>query len=417
MIPISEIQKNYGNSMAVLIQCCRIHFKTAEIGDLNSFIKENNIEWSDVFKTCRKHHISTLIYKILLKANLNNPTVQQKISNLSNIFTLQSFEQAKETERLIYLFKENNITLIPYKGTAFSKQFFGNISMRQSSDIDFIIDSDAIPMAIKIMENEGFIPYQKEYYKWIGHNNFIKKHKDFSFDKYVGNDRLFHIELHFNIINKTTHLATLKNNFDLSEKTELKLFLKEIDCLNPVSHFKAVALHHMLMDHMGYLKTVIDITQMLIQISDLVASNKINIDEKDIINQLNKNYKLDLIHDLMYTLFGVSVKNNKLQLIKNPLTKRILNSSYRKVRENKNPLFDTLNFNYNQLKNTVIFYKKRKDKIAYILKSIISISHPQPEDYMTVQLNKNIYFLYYFIRPFRLLFFPGDPNKKCLNLK
>jgi hypothetical protein len=36
-----------------------------------------------------------------------------------------------------------------------------------------------------------------------------------------------------------------------------------------VEHFRAVALHHMLMDNMGYLKTVVDFAQMWIQIESL----------------------------------------------------------------------------------------------------------------------------------------------------
>ena len=409
MISISDIQTNYGNSMALILLCCRTYFRKTEISDLNDFISGNNIDWSDCIKTSRKHQISPLIFKILLKANLPEE-IQKKISNLLNKSTLQSFEQAKETERLIYLLKENNIPVIPYKGTSFSKQFFGNISMRQSSDIDFVINPNDLSKTIKILEKDGFLAYQKEYYHWIGHSKFILKHKDFSFDKYNGNQRIHHVEFHFNIINKNTHLPDKTNTFDTNEKTKCLLFQKEIECLNPVVHYRAIALHHMLMDNMGYLKTLIDITQILIELEKLIKNNKIVSTDQIIINELNSNYNLNSIRNAITNIIGINFKEN--QKSENPLINRILNSSYRKVREHKFPLFDAISYNYYQLKFSANFYTNKRDKNLYILKNLISISYPQPEDYMAIKLNRKLYFLYYLIRPFRLILFPGNPNKK-----
>lgn len=411
MIAISDITNKYGTSMALIMLCCRIHFKTAEIDDLNTFILNNNTEWSEFIKNCRIHRIRALVYRVILKANLVED-VKKRITNELNTLTIQSFEQAKETERLIYLLQENKIDVVPYKGTAFSKQFFGNISMRESSDIDLVVNPDDIPVAIQILENDGFIAYQKEYYNWIGHTKFIKNHKDFSFDRFNGSKRIHHVELHFNIINKSTHLPDNSNTFDNKLKYKTLLFQREIECLNPIEHYRAVALHHMLMDNMGYLKTVIDITQVLVHLETLKKNNEINPSSQFIIEKMNSNYNLALIQNTITKLIGIHFIEKPENKTENAITKRILNSSYRKVRENKFPLFDAISFSYFQLKYTSQFYNKTIDKIIYLLKNILSISYPQPEDYMSVRLNKNLYFLYYFIRPFRLIFFPGNPSKK-----
>ena len=409
MITISEIQNRYDNSIALIILCCRIHFKTAEINDLNDLISNNHLDWVTCIKTSRKHQISPLFFKTVLKGNLPEE-IQKKINNELNKYTLQSFEQAKETERLIFLLKENNISVIPYKGTAFSKQFFGNISMRQSSDIDFVINSVDIPRAIEILEKDGFIAYQKEYYQWIGHKKFIKKHKDFSFDKFKGTKRIHHVELHFNIINKNTHIPDITNTFDKNNQSKILLFQKEIDCLNPIIHYRAIALHHMLMDQMGYLKTVVDLCQMLVYLEN--QQNVIHSNQQIILNDLNKFYNLNLIHEIINDIIGISFKENIINKSENSLTKRILNSSYRKVRDNKNPFFDALLYNYNQFRFTAGFYKRKMDQITYIFNNLISITYPQPDDFMAIKLNKNLYYLYYLIRPFRLVLFPGDPNKR-----
>lgn len=186
---------------------------------------------SDFHKTCLKQRIRPLVYRIALKATLDE-TIRKKINNKLNKLTLKSFEQAKETERLIFLLKKSNINAIPYKGTAYSKQFFGNISMRESSDIDLIIEPYEIPKAIAVLEN-GFQSNQKNYYYRLGHKRFIKSHKDFNFDKYIEDVRLSHVELHFNIIGKTIYTSKFHNQFKTSSLEKTSLFKEQISILKP----------------------------------------------------------------------------------------------------------------------------------------------------------------------------------------
>ena len=284
--------------------------------------------------------------------------------------------------------------------------------MRESSDIDLIITPDNLPKAIETLEKDGYSPYQKEYYQWVGHQNFIQFHKDFSFDKHEGSTRIHHVELHFNIIGKTIYLPDYRNTFTTQPTTNYQLFQKEVDCLVPVEHFRAVALHHMLMDSMGYLKTVVDFTQMWIQIDDLRNKNELSADEIQILKAMGEQYNLPLIHNTINDLLGIKAANQTTIKTKNKLIIRILNGDYRKVRKNDSPLFDTISFTYNHLKYSSYFYARTPDKLKYLLKSILSFMHPQPEDCLAINLPKNLYFLYYFIRPFRLLFFQGDPTKK-----
>ncbi len=411
MIAITDINNKYNSSIALIVLCCRVHFKSSKLDDLKVFISVNEIDWTEFYTNCRKQKLRPIVYRILLKIELPEP-IKKSLRNDLNRLTLQSFEQAKETERIIFICKENGINLIPYKGTAFSKQFFGNISMRESSDIDLIIAPDNLPKAIETLERDGYSPYQKEYYEWVRHENFIQLHKDFSFDKHEGSARIHHVELHYNIISKTTYLPDRSNSFHTNQTTDYQLFQKEVNCLLPVAHFRAVALHHMLMDNMGYLKTVVDFAQMKVQIEDLQNKNELSADEIHILKTMGEQYNLPLIHNTINDLLGIKAANQGTKKIKNKLINRILNGDYRKVRKNDSPLFDTISFTYTHLKYSSYFYAKETDRSKYLLKSILSFMRPQPEDCLAINLPKNLYFLYYFIRPFRLLFFQGDPTKK-----
>lgn len=410
MIVISDIKKEYDSSIALIILCCRTHFKSSNLNDLQAFIDSNEIDWSVFYKSCRKQKVRPLVYRILLKINILE-SVKIRLTSELNKLTLQSFEQAKETERIILLFKENGCQLIPYKGTAFSKQFFGNIGMRESSDIDLIIAPQDIPKAIVLLENDGYSPYQKEYYEKIGHDNFVQFHKDFSFDKHEGTKRLHHVELHFNIIGKTTYLPDHRNTFEIQQTARYHLFQKEVECLLPVEHFRAVALHHMLMDTMGYMKTVVDLAQMWITIEEAQNKNELSTNDIHLLQTVAESYNLPLVHNTMSELLGVTVVQPRTKKT-NEIINRILSGSYRKVRENNSPFFDTIAFTYTHLKYSTCFYAKTIDRLKYLSKSFLNLMHPQPEDCMSITLPKHLYFLYYIIRPFRLLFFPGDPTKR-----
>ena len=411
MIVISDIKKEFGSSIALIALCCRIHFKSSNLDDLKGFIEAHEIDWTDLYKSCLKQKVRPLVYRILLKTELTE-TVKNTLTNELNKLTLQSFEQAKETERIIFLFKENLIKLIPYKGTAFSKQFFGNIGMRESTDIDLIIASKDIPKAIALLENDGYSPYQKEYYELVGHDNFVQFHKDYSFDKHIGTKRLHHVELHFNIISKTTYLPDNRNIFATQQTTSYKLFQKEVDCLLIVEHFRAVALHHMLMDTMGYLKTVVDLAQMWITIKEAQENNELSTAEIKLFHKMGEHYNLPLVQYTLSELLGVETLENRKLKPNNNIINRVLSGSYRKVRKNHSPLLNTITFTYTHLKYSSCFYLKQYDRLKYIFKSILSFTKPQPEDCLAINLPKPLYFLYYIIRPFRLLFFPGDPTKK-----
>jgi hypothetical protein len=411
MIAISDIKVEYGNAMALVILCSRVYFKTAEIDNLNPFIINNTIDWVDFIKTCRKHRIRPLVYKVILKATLPEE-IQKIISNELNKLTLQSFEQAKETERLILLLQQNNITVIPYKGTAFSKQFFGNISMRESSDIDLVIDSDDIPKAIHTLEKDGFQSLQKNYYYSLGHKRFIKSHKDLNFDKFIGNIRKYHVELHFNIISNNIYVSKYQNDFKTTSLENNSLFKEQVSFLNPLEHFRAISLHHMLQDGMGYLKTVFDISQALIKVDVIKNTASFNSFEKASLNELYSNYNTQLIGLLIYDLIGLEFEIDTTKKEPNKLlASNILSSSYKKSRSNDSPILGAIKHHFLYNKNTRHYYRRSKQKNLFIVNRILSIVTPQQDDFIAYRLNKNLYFLYYIIRPFRLLFTPSNPYK------
>jgi len=160
MLALDQIATHYGKPMALLIQCCRVHFKTDTLESLNQSLEGINEDKVDeivkrVRLLSRLHRIRPVVYRVLLNANVTEQ-FKTALKNELHSITLQNFEIAKETERIVQKLAIAGITAIPYKGVAYSKQFYGDISMRESSDIDLAIDASDL-LAIKpLLEEDGY---------------------------------------------------------------------------------------------------------------------------------------------------------------------------------------------------------------------------------------------------------------------
>ena len=67
-----------------------------------------------------------------------------------------SLKYAHETERLLKVFRSENLKVIPYKGILFLKKFYGNTQLRELGDMDFLFHPDSAARGIKILLKEGY---------------------------------------------------------------------------------------------------------------------------------------------------------------------------------------------------------------------------------------------------------------------
>jgi hypothetical protein len=185
MIDINDFERKYGYEMALLVLCCRVFFETATTDELKTFFK------------------------------------------------------AVETERVILLLYKNNIDSIPYKGMAFSKQFFGDLISRESSDIDLVIKPTDLERAVQILKEDEYLPELDDVYQYLG-SKFQSYNKDYNFNKFNNNSRIYHLELHWAIAENYLGASNRVNQFHYQANTQTELAKTNVKALNEVSHFSAI---------------------------------------------------------------------------------------------------------------------------------------------------------------------------------
>lgn len=194
---IRTIKEQFNPEIALVVLCCRVFLKTADVETLRTFIEDNNINWDQVYHLCRVHRIRPIIFNVLfqVKELIDAATFQLYRSFCIN-FSSRVFSRKTECDRIISLFQQQGINAHQYKGLDFSTLIYKDMSLRESADIDVIIGQEDLSGIIDIMENEGYKMKNKQFYTRFP-AQFLKLHKDVSFDKEGVFGGSFNFEFHF----------------------------------------------------------------------------------------------------------------------------------------------------------------------------------------------------------------------------
>jgi hypothetical protein len=398
MIAIGDIQKDHGTEMAAIILCCRVFFKTATVTELNSFIADNDVDWYLLTRLSLKHRIRPVVYKVMHNLNLD-PDIAVLIYKQQANITRKNWKQAIETERIIMLLKAHDIIAVPYKGTAFSQQFFGDMVSREASDIDLIIDPKHLAQAIQILKKDAYKPELDEVYNYLG-EKYLSYYKDYNLNKFKDGMREFHVELHWAIAETYLNVDKKVNAFIYRADDSISLAKTNVIALNKLAHFSALLVHHTVKDTFKYLKNIIDISQAFTQpevLANSAALYKSFIDlglERSIIvsNQLAKNligiYLPEIVYD---TAADEATAYFEKQLCAEPVLLVEDNKSFFKWLANRALLQDSF------------FKKLRFYGVSFRYRFI-----PTEADFKLIQLPKPVFFIYYLMKPIRSFIRPFD---------
>lgn len=403
MLPIKIIQERYGHHMAVLIEACRVHFGTSTLPALNTLLERPDTNYAEIALHSRLHRIRPVIFRILLQANCPNDFKARIKTELHSI-TLNNFTLAKETERIIQQLALLGVTAMPYKGVAFSKQFYGDISMRESSDIDLIIDAADLEKMFPFFERDGFHAAMSmgQDYKSFGRTEFIRQNKDFCFDK-IGRDGAasFHVELHWEITHPRYLAPKNLNQFDRSGVELENLITTNCNLLQPAEHVRAICLHHMVHDGIEYIKTLLDLGQGL---KASMHPNHENALAKKM-EAMGKTYEIGAIFQSLESLFGLQ-PNFKIETTSrtHEACEHIIEYNLRSTvgRYQRHRMLSLLNHYRRTVRNRILFIKDRSLQKTFIKQYWWNVVSPQQAEKEFIKLPEFLHFLYFIIRPIRI---------------
>lgn len=392
MINIDDIRINQGKEIALIILTCRVYFKTAEEDHIQEYIRKNEINWDLFLLSCSLHGIRPIVYKTIINTSIPSE-IKVKIKSGLVFLAAKSWNFALETERIVKLLNSYKIKALPYKGVAFSKQFFGDLISRESSDIDLTIEKKDLLSVIKIMEDDGYLT-DNAAYNYLGHR-YTEEYKDLCFNKFKNKIRLFHIEFHWSVAERYFSMDKKVTDLFNDPGNNLVLFRKPIISLNANKHFVAVLINHIWRDIFKDIKALIDLGKCL-------QDDYSSFDWDDIqthIENLNLKNGFSISVIVVKELFGIRNTACVPSKVEQKVINRFIAQSLR--------VYPTGHFNLRSktfFLSQLLLRENMHDKLHFSLAFLRHCFYPTEIDFQYIKLPRYLFFVYPLLKPVRFLF-------------
>ena len=386
MIAIDDITEKYGAEHALVLLVCRSFLGAVDDAEVNSFIKHNTIDWEYFYHVAIRNRIRPICYQVLSKTDIPND-VHDKLQEDNKRISLKSIEHLKEFLFISSALKKQDIQILPYKGLVMSAAYYPNFHLREFSDIDFLInlkDDTDINKLSDFFKQNGYEPMYEvpESFR----SAFINYGCEYFFNKYENGDRKYHIDVHWLAYHPSFDLPkALPNEMLFSNPATIKVSGKDVQVLNTDNHFITLILHHGLRESWAALKYLLDIAQ-------IVKNGKIDWAYQ---RQMSTNYQYNKVLNtglaLVDDLLGITADTEynietgyytDLILSGKPRRRSFFRKQMRKISLIDNP----------------------SGRLKVLLKTIRYSFAPSKLDYDFVKLPKSLFFLYIFVKAFRLGF-------------
>jgi len=200
-------------------------------------------------------------------------------------------------------FQNKGVSVIPYKGLCFTRQFYPNVMYRLSIDVDFAISFDDLQHIGVIMTSLGYVEAK-------GENDYedVKKTRgyyiDYSWLLYDQEGKpVCNVEFHWQAANSALYAPILFSDI-MTEVETIEVNGKKISTFRKPIQALLLICHHGLVDSWGKFRHLIDM--MLV---DQGLSDSEWIELKSLLNRYKMNRILVIGMAMIHKIFNYQPKN------------------------------------------------------------------------------------------------------------
>ncbi|BAZ34105.1 hypothetical protein NIES4074_66190 [Cylindrospermum sp. NIES-4074] len=163
--PTAQVPATVNPQEIELLLCCartRIDPETAE--RIRTLLQQD-IHWTYLIQTATRHGVMPLLYRSL-NATCPEAVPKSILSQLRHFFqsnALHNLLLTRELVSLLNLFNAHDIPAIPIKGSVLAVSVYGNLALRQFSDLDILVHKHNIFKAKDLLISQGYrLPREQE---------------------------------------------------------------------------------------------------------------------------------------------------------------------------------------------------------------------------------------------------------------
>ena len=171
--------------LQLIICCARTELNKVGVERIRILLKQN-IDWNYLITIAKLHKVAPLVSVNLINTfpEAIPQNVLQKLRSVTKAVTKKNLYLVRELVTLINLFKSYNIPAIPYKGPTLTAALYKDLSLRQFVDLDFLVPKQKYLQAQKILIDSGYKPPPQNDVVW--ERNFVHSQKKIGVDLHQG---------------------------------------------------------------------------------------------------------------------------------------------------------------------------------------------------------------------------------------
>jgi len=143
-----------------LLLCCARTSRSPEVAEQIETLLQEDMDWEYLIRTARRHGITPLVYWHL--SAISPKTVPesafQELRGYFHANNLYNLLLTGELLKILSLFKAHGILAVPYKGPALAASVYGNLALREFSDLDILLRRRDVLKAKELLASLRYIP-------------------------------------------------------------------------------------------------------------------------------------------------------------------------------------------------------------------------------------------------------------------
>ncbi|WP_249869444.1 nucleotidyltransferase domain-containing protein [Oceanobacillus saliphilus] len=341
------------------------------------------INWGDFIDLSQHHRVYPVLYSKLkgLGEDVIPSYVIQHISQLYKRNTFQMLQLSGVMEQVSRLFSNMHIPVIFLKGPMLAHDLYGDISLRTSSDLDFIIPMKQLSKAEALLLEQG---YQKDDYIETVLGDWTWRHHHVT---YIHPQTNIKLEIHWRLNPGPAREPSFKALWERKRISDLTSF--------PVYLLAKEDLFLFLTSHgarhgWSRLRWLVDIQQLIKQDIDWDRVYKLL---KKFHYQRVGGQAIILAADVLHVKLNRKMKLLAFTRYSKKLAQQAVFYLERKINLHTDPVPEAISRYHKRYLFALMGYRQ---KFFFIM----SFLYPYPEDQQTLPLPKAFHFLYFPLRPF-----------------
>ncbi|EKU97455.1 hypothetical protein Lepto7375DRAFT_6646 [Leptolyngbya sp. PCC 7375] len=386
--------------ISFLLKCARVYLNIDDPCKINQLIQQTSLNWDEVIKMAQVHRVLPILHKTLTLVSPQElpDFVLPKLHQLHFKNIKRNFFLLQELIRFLDILKKHQIDAITFKGPMTAMVAYGDLSLRTFYDLDLLVHSHDFFKLRDIAKNHGYtcdLLMAKEERECLAKLSFQDQELYFNSQKEYSlvnvKNRIF-LDIHQGVLSK--QFSPLFNTQWIWEHTQqVKIGGHQVLGLTPEVQILVLCAQGV-EDCWNHLGKLFDVAILIKNQPDLDWDKLVKLSK-----QMDVFPRLLLGLCLIRQLYGFTLPDQIEQQLQNcafiqKLAEALQQQIILKSNINSKSKLDLLNAAY-QLR----LMSQWKNRIKFIL----TLMQPTLADIATVSLPKSLFFIYYLLRPFRVM--------------